>query len=548
MHYPLLLGAVVLLTGEARAAPKPQDDQMAAHVVQRRTFQLEPDPGAGANSERDRPMYHQNGTNATTPTASGTGGMTSRTFTLPHNTSSTSMHAECPMSVVTSTTTVDVTFYVTATTSYGSNLTSYYGTGTAHTSVVSSQSGLNSTVSSTSMRLSSGLISSANSSTTVAPAASESPCSEDVFSTLASHNTTSRVGNTLITSSPIIKTTSSTLPSRSTEPCDDDLGSTSRLNSTATASSTLPGSTVESPSVTPCDNESGTGSSLTSTQSSTGHANQTSSYRTISGKPQGSSTALYTSTSTSLDEVSSTVSTVESTTAKPCNDESSTPTSVAPSDASSYTSQNASASSTIEASPSFSSDLTTSPVTAATLTSIGTSASLSNPMTSAAVTSIPPESCVIDTSMAPVTSAPLTSVPSSTLVPTKTVCQNDAPTGKPMPGNHHCGVHGLPVGNYFLARFVENSPGVPVTLEGCYQFCASVMNATDGCKSYRFYPEKGLNVPRCDLYGSNVAYALDSIDNDHPDLWFDLACGSPSDPNWVHLPGMTRLRDLGLLE
>ncbi|KAF6810953.1 hypothetical protein CSOJ01_06020 [Colletotrichum sojae] len=149
--------------------------------------------------------------------------------------------------------------------------------------------------------------------------------------------------------------------------------------------------------------------------------------------------------------------------------------------------------------------------------------------------------------MVPVTSATFAPVPSPTLVPTKTVCQNDAPTGKPKPGNHHCGVHGLPVGSYFLARFVENSPAVPVTLEGCYQFCASVMNATNGCKSYRFYPERGLNVPRCDLYVSSVAYALDSINNDHPDMWFDLTCESPSDQKWAHLPGMNRLRDLGLL-
>ncbi|KXH62094.1 hypothetical protein CSAL01_10263 [Colletotrichum salicis] len=72
------------------------------------------------------------------------------------------------------------------------------------------------------------------------------------------------------------------------------------------------------------------------------------------------------------------------------------------------------------------------------------------------------------------------------------------------------------------------------------------MNTTDGCKSYRFYPEKGLNVPRCDLYGSTVAYALDSIGNDHPDLWFDLTCGSPSSEQWAHLPGVERLHELGL--
>lgn len=33
------------------------------------------------------------------------------------------------------------------------------------------------------------------------------------------------------------------------------------------------------------------------------------------------------------------------------------------------------------------------------------------------------------------------------------------------------GIHGLPVGDYFLAEFIENKAGVPVTLLGCYQFC-----------------------------------------------------------------------------
>ncbi|KAK2026860.1 hypothetical protein LX32DRAFT_654400 [Colletotrichum zoysiae] len=251
------------------------------------------------------------------------------------------------------------------------------------------------------------------------------------------------------------RNTSSAAPTPTTEPCDDDLSSTPRLNPTSAAFTTQLNSTEtwytsKSTSIaqeTPCDNETG-GSNVTATLA----------------------------TATSSDPH------VNSTT--PC----------------------------------------------------------------ALSVKTPNESCVIDTSMVPVTIAPLTSVPTSTVIPTKTVCQEDAPTGKPKPDNNHCGVHGLPVGNYFLARFVENAPGAPVTLEGCYQFCASVMDATNGCKAYRFYPERGINVPRCDLYGSSVAYALDSINNDNPDIWFDLNCGSPSDQRWAHLPGMTRLRKLGLLE
>ncbi|KAM0276335.1 hypothetical protein ACHAQH_006878 [Verticillium albo-atrum] len=154
--------------------------------------------------------------------------------------------------------------------------------------------------------------------------------------------------------------------------------------------------------------------------------------------------------------------------------------------------------------------------------------------------------CVIDTSIVPVSTAPLTSLPATVEDPTKTVSEGDAPTGKPEAGSQHCGVHGKPVGNYFLARFVENSPGVPVTLEGCYQFCDSVMDATEGCESYRFYPERDLNAARCDLYGSNVAYALNSVDDYYPDIWFDVDCGSPRSDRWAHLPGLERLESLGL--
>jgi hypothetical protein len=44
-------------------------------------------------------------------------------------------------------------------------------------------------------------------------------------------------------------------------------------------------------------------------------------------------------------------------------------------------------------------------------------------------------------------------------------------TGSPNPAAYHCGVTGLPVGDYFLAEFVENKAGEDVTLLGCFEFC-----------------------------------------------------------------------------
>lgn len=49
------------------------------------------------------------------------------------------------------------------------------------------------------------------------------------------------------------------------------------------------------------------------------------------------------------------------------------------------------------------------------------------------------------------------------------------------------------------------------------------------------YYLNGLGAPRCDLYGSTVAYALDDIDNNQPNWWFDLACGDPTAPEWSGL-------------
>ncbi|TLS25988.1 hypothetical protein PpBr36_07709 [Pyricularia pennisetigena] len=161
--------------------------------------------------------------------------------------------------------------------------------------------------------------------------------------------------------------------------------------------------------------------------------------------------------------------------------------------------------------------------------------------------------CVIDTTVMPITTASIAQTLATTLNPTRTLCATDAPAGEtPRPRNVYCGVHGLDVGNYFLAQYVNNKANEPVTLEGCWQFCKehsertiikttnrNALNkqkaskkSTGGCRSYDFYLEPGLDVPRCNLYGSSVAYALRTIDNHQPHWWFDLNCGSPTQERW----------------
>ncbi|GKT48379.1 uncharacterized protein ColSpa_08560 [Colletotrichum spaethianum] len=450
MQCALLLGAVALLSGS-----------IVAHVLQGRDLRPDPQSSGWAHpvTARGRPEIHFNGTvNATSPAGTGTGGApSSSAFSLPHNitSSKSSFHPSgCPQSVTTSTTTVDVTFYITATTSHWSHYSS------------------------------SSLATGGSPATT--------------------------------TSVPVWHNTTSAAPSQTTKTCDDDLSSSSLFNSTALWSTKTSKSRAQETST------SGATATYTIATSNIPHVNLTTTTYILSTKTQNGT-------------FSQTAPVISSSTTE-CEDE--TTASAASTDVSSsaYTVSSSWTTRTPIVTPFHSN--TSSNAYSTQMTTIMTTPA--NPSSSPILT----DSCVIDTSMVPVTSAPLTSVPTSTLIPTKTVCQEDAPTGKPKPGNNHCGVHGLPVGNYFLARFVENAPAVPVTLEGCYQFCASVMDATNGCRAYRFYPERGLNVPRCDLYGSSVAYALDSIDNDHPDIWFDLACGSPSDDKWAHLPGITRLREL----
>ncbi|KAJ0162357.1 hypothetical protein CTA2_4685 [Colletotrichum tanaceti] len=563
MQYALLLTAALL--SEMKTCTENVDltneNQVAAHAQSRNA---RPDLRSGEwaypVAARGRTPFSSNGT--ASPAGTGTtSASSSSAFSLPHNvTSSTnsSHQSGCPQSTSTSTTTVDVTFYITATTSYGDNATSSSGTGTGFaSSSVSSHTFVNSTTSqaiwntsSTSVRLSTGYtlpVNSSYASTVSSVAGSGSSCSDNTASTqfpypnitssLSSHYSRSSLAtggsSGTITSVPAWHNSASAGPSQTTEPCDDDLSSTSLSNSTSTATSTQLNSTAPLSTGTPKSAAQVTSCDDTSSGSATANHPATA---TTSKVPHINSTAAYT-LSTKTQKVTSSQPVLSSTTEWDDEPSASTLSTGVPS------SIHAVSSSWTARLPTVTPFLpNTISLTYSTHTmTVGTTSADSS------YSSIPTESCVIDTSMVPVTSAPLTSVPTPTLIPTKTVCQDDAPTGKPKPGNNHCGVHGLPVGNYFLARFVENAPGLPVTLEGCYQFCASVMSATNGCKSYRFYPERGLNVPRCDLYGSSVAYALNSINNDHPDMWFDLTCGSPSDERWASLPGMTRLGELGLL-
>lgn len=59
----------------------------------------------------------------------------------------------------------------------------------------------------------------------------------------------------------------------------------------------------------------------------------------------------------------------------------------------------------------------------------------------------------------------------------------------------------------------------------------SVMESTKGCKSFRYYKNQ-LGAPRCALYGMPVSYSVDDLDKNQPDIWYDLACGSPKEQKW----------------
>ncbi|KUI54035.1 Periaxin [Cytospora mali] len=138
-----------------------------------------------------------------------------------------------------------------------------------------------------------------------------------------------------------------------------------------------------------------------------------------------------------------------------------------------------------------------------------------------------PTSLVIAPTVTPISTASVSSftVPSS--APATGTVGPVAPTGTPSPQDIHCGIRGAPIGDYYLATYAWNKRDVPVTLEGCYQFCNNVFGITEGCQSFNFYLEPGLGSPRCDLYAGTVAFEVASISPYEPYTWFDLACGDP---------------------
>lgn len=77
----------------------------------------------------------------------------------------------------------------------------------------------------------------------------------------------------------------------------------------------------------------------------------------------------------------------------------------------------------------------------------------------------------IDTTIVPVTTSKLTVTVAAPPEPTRTVCIDNHETGTPADEIAYCGVPGKPAGVYFIAEFIEERSGVPVTEEGCYQFC-----------------------------------------------------------------------------
>jgi hypothetical protein len=73
--------------------------------------------------------------------------------------------------------------------------------------------------------------------------------------------------------------------------------------------------------------------------------------------------------------------------------------------------------------------------------------------------------------MVPISSSYLNTTATTSSAPTETICEDDAENGAPKSNTAYCGVNGKATGMNFLAEFSEDSYGMPVTLEGCYQFC-----------------------------------------------------------------------------
>lgn len=134
-------------------------------------------------------------------------------------------------------------------------------------------------------------------------------------------------------------------------------------------------------------------------------------------------------------------------------------------------------------------------------------------------------SLVIATTMSPSFTDIL---PTTTISVTGTVTGRPTPT--PSPANLNCGVHGQALGDFYIGTFYENKDNVPVTLEGCYQFCRLNGQQGTGCLSYHFYEQAGLaGSARCDIFGQATYNVIRYLDNSQG-VWYDLGCGDPVDP------------------
>ncbi|KAK2606145.1 hypothetical protein QQS21_003428 [Conoideocrella luteorostrata] len=283
-------------------------------------------------------------------------------------------------------------------------------------------------------------------------------------------------------------------PATSTEPCEDEITTTSELCPDETTpslrNSTMPVKSSASPTSEPCPDESVM-------------SNTTAPVVTIAN-----STAIRT-VPTSMSTGPRTTVVVHMTknmtmTSEPCPDDTPSPTtaSTEPCEETTWTSTRATTR-TFQVTPFSTTRMTTTQTT----------------------------TCVIDTAMTPVTKSTMTSTPTASHPPTKTICEHDNQTGTPDKDTSYCGVKGQPAGVYFIAEFIEERSGVPVTEEGCYQFCDSVMEDTMGCQSYRFYLNE-LGAPRCDLYGMPVSHVIKDLDNNQAGKFYDLTCGCPTNQEW----------------
>ncbi|KAF7559165.1 hypothetical protein G7046_g5000 [Stylonectria norvegica] len=522
MHLSSLIGAVGLLSTAVNAAPRGSESSQAhTSTTTSRLAKAYEAPEAFKPRVAPRsetllePLHLNNGTNS------------SSTTTRPSTSTVALPITECPTnSVFISVTTIDVTVYVTATEPCDDD-TSAHHTGTMTMTEHCTGGG-------------------------------EVPCSIHTTVSDPGNSTVTRTGLTTVDTTLAGNHTRTTITSMgpqitSTEPCDDEtitpppfntkLGNGTTMSNTlsSTFHTTISGNhttiTSMGPQITstePCDDETITPPPFdTKLGNGTTMSNTLSSHTTVSGNHTTEpcdddmthirTIVTFTGTTTepcSDDDPGSThtktIVTFTGTTTEPCDDDM---TSIGV-----PTSKHTSMPHYSNSSMPCDDESTTHSVTPFT-----------TPASSTASTTTAKETCVIDTSMTPVSTATMSMTMTSAAQPSQTICEHNVQPGPPTRDSVYCGINAAPVGTYFIAEFIEDRSGVPVSLEGCYQFCDSVMEATRGCQAYRFY-HNNLGAPRCDLYGMPVSYDVRELDATQPDKWFDLACGSPTADAWHQNP------------